>query len=647
VRFYGGSTAFYGVAEAVAFYEGGSVSPLVPDTFTVAIDGRPYMVDLSQPFYRQYHRQLAPLIRTQADTSKEPGEQSMDPNGLWRRSFDDWQLGAGQRYLDRSASVDNGFWQSKGVDALSNRWQLSLLPDTALSKPEAFTNLSAVTANGNTYIAFNTTLFFLPISTVTGTPGTTISSLCTDGNTVWAACGADGIYSLTAGTSTCTQYTTSAIGSNAVIGFVNGRLMLGNNYDGTHGDGKLYNITTSGALPTALMAPASGNATVWSGFAEGNSFLYAAAQVGDKGLIYGVTVLSDGSALSAPSVQGQLPNGESITAIYGYLGNLIIGSSLGVRFATASTTGVTIGSLISGQVNANSYGPTSAVKCFTGYGRWVWFGWTNYDTGSTGLGRLDLENFVIENDLPAFQSDIMYSGQGAVVCVTPYQTGSGVGLYFGVSGVGFVTSSGPIFAPTQFVSKGTITSGYILYDLADPKIASLVDVQTLGPVTSGNVVVSLSADTGPFLSYALINSTSTTPYSFALPGVTGTRFEVQITLNRDGTLVATTPLLSRWTLRAYPAPVRPITWQLPLILDELVTSRSSSSRGFDPLVELQALETMATNGLPVVYQESNEAFTVFVQDVEFLPDALTEDHHYFNGIALVTLEGLPVPYTSH
>ena len=56
---------------------------------------------------------------------------------------------------------------------------------------------------------------------------------------------------------------------------------------------------------------------------------------------------------------------------------------------------------------------------------------------------------------------------------------------------------------------------------------------------------------------------------------------------------------------------------------------------------------MAVSGKPVTYQESNTAYTVFVQDVEFLPDALTMDSHYFNGLALVTLQGLPVPGVTH
>ena len=52
---------------------------------------------------------------------------------------------------------------------------------------------------------------------------------------------------------------------------------------------------------------------------------------------------------------------------------------------------------------------------------------------------------------------------------------------------------------------------------------------------------------------------------------------------------------------------------------------------------------MATAGQAVTYQEGHVSQAVFVQDVEFLPDYTTESqaHSYFNGIALVTLVGLP------
>jgi hypothetical protein len=340
-----------------------------------------------------------------------------------------------------------------------------------------------------------------------------------------------------------------------------------------------------------------------------------------------MTVTTDGTALGAPVVQGALPAGETISAVFGYLGFLIVGSSQGVRMCTTAAGGaVSLGALI----------PTpAAVQCLAGVNRWVYFGWSTFDSVSTGLGRLDLVNQVISGALPAFASDLMATSQAAVTSVAIY----GQSPIFAVSGLG-------LFAPsaTQLVASGTVTSGYVLYDLIDPKVACLLDTQTAGPLTAGSYSAALSTDAGAFTQIGLHQVGNPEPVTFGAGPVTGQRFEVQITLNRDATTLTSGPTFTRWTLRSYAAPRRPLTWQLPLILDEEVNNRSGADSGFDPLTELAALEVMATSAKMVSFQEGRVSYPVFVQDVEFLPSYTQEGRKsaYFNGIALVTLVGLPV-----
>lgn len=638
MKFFGGSTAFYGVANATSFYTGGTVSALVPDVFTVSIDGRPYMIDLSQPFYRQYRRQIAPLIRSQADTQKIPGEHSLDPNGLWRRSMEDWSLGAGQRYYDRDTSVDNGFYTSKGIDCLTQKWQISLLPDTTNQRSSANTNLNVVVANGYVYVSDGQTLAYtaslsgtVTWTTVTGTPAATCSSICTDGFTVYACFGASGLYQTTAGSASASQLVTSALSATAVCGYVNGRLMVGSGQS-------LYNIvsTTSAALPTAILTTNNPN-TAWVGFAQGNNNLYAAGNIGGVGFIYGTTTAADGTTLTAPTIQATLPNGEAVGSVYGYLGQLLVGTSLGVRYATTSSGGgITLGAVIPTTAGGVTWTPTTAtqtVRCLYGYGRWVWYGWSNYDGTSTGLGRLDLENFVVSGALPASASDRMAATQGAVTSVAVL----GGTVIFGVSGHGFYVDS------ANLVASGTIQSGYILYDLVDPKIAALIDVETPGPLAHGSYSIGVSTNAKDFTTVGTHNVGDEDPATYTTTGQDGERFEVLLTLNRDATTTTAGPTITRWTLRAYPAPRRPVTWQLPLIFDEKIIDNSMSTEGFNPLTELQALEQMAADGVPVIYQEANQSYSVFVQDVQFLPDELTTDKHYYNGLCLVTLESVPVP----
>lgn len=118
------------------FFTGGPLeSSIVPDFLQVSIAGHPYAIEPSK-----YQRVTVPLRRESTDESVEPGEQTLNTGGAWRRSQDNWFLGAGQEYLDNrfafvsvyvhsgeDPSVRTRFWRSKGVDPWSEG-ALSLLP---------------------------------------------------------------------------------------------------------------------------------------------------------------------------------------------------------------------------------------------------------------------------------------------------------------------------------------------------------------------------------------------------------------------------------------------------------------------------------------------------------------------------------------
>lgn len=605
------------------FYTGMGTSNQVPKVYPVSLNGRPYMIDMNQPFYRQYKRQLSPLLRTQADIGATTGEQSINPEDLWRRSQEDWSLGAGQTYLDRKESAPNRFRKSKGIDCWT-KWQIGLLPDTTNIRASINTNLATCSAGSFFYVADGTNLIFTSDitaptpawTTVTGTPGVTISSLCSDGYDIWACCGPSGVYTTTAGATAATQYITAPIDTTAIIAFLKGRLMLAST-------NKVYNLLTAGALPTALFTHA--NPTFhFVGFADGLVNLYAAGASGDRSWVYGFAILSDGTAMTPPVVQGELPHGETITAIYGSTGFLFLGSIKGIRFATTDTVGaITIESLI----------PTpNPVTSMVGFDRFVWFSWTNYDTVSTGIGRMDLQNFAVPSVQPAYASDLMAGGQGTVTTVDTFQNQR----VFTVAGLGVYTS-----LSTQLVAEGTIDSGFILFDLPDLKVALQLLVQSPVPLPAGSYQTFVAADGGPFVAGGTHMPFNADPVLFNLPQISAQRFEIRVNLIRDATKLTVSPTISRYTLKAWPAPVRPLIWQVPLILDESVVNSSSSTDGFDPLTELQALESMAASGQLVNFQEGFQSYPVLVTDVEFLPDYTTEDRRYFNGVALIQLKGVP------
>jgi hypothetical protein len=154
-------------------------------------------------------------------------------------------------------------------------------------------------------------------ATVTGTPAVNFTDMCHDGQQGLFAFkqsgGTSTIYVAT-GTSVASTYTLAGADITA-LGFVKGRLMVGDSA------GKLYNPTSTGALPAALMTlPTGGGAYSgeWLGFAEGNSHIYGAARLGSSGgrsYVYRTAVKPDGTALDVPIIAAELPNNESIAGI--------------------------------------------------------------------------------------------------------------------------------------------------------------------------------------------------------------------------------------------------------------------------------------------------------------------------------------------
>lgn len=594
-----------------------------------AINGQAFMIDLTQPFYRAYRRQLAPLVRSQADTSNEPGEQSMDPNGLWRRSFEDWRNGAGQRYLDRSSSLDNNYYLSKGVETLANPWQMTLLPDTinADTSTAGSSPMWLLQAGGYVYWVTSTNVYYATAASfvagspptwtaVSGLPVVSIDGACSDGYTIYIAMGSNGIYTIEPGGTSVTNYLTASVAGTTALGYANGRLMLGIGPT-------LYNITAGGSsLPVDLQVLPNTNWN-WVGFAEGDQVIYAAASSGgSRDSVYGIALQTDGATLIPGPLAVVMPTGEQITCVYGYLGFLVIGSSLGIRILPGNAA--PLSPLIPT--------PFHSVQCAAGWGGFIWFGWTDYDGTSTGLGKLSLENFVNESlSLPAYASDRMATAQGNVLAVT---VANGIPV-FGVNGVGLFMDS------ANLVQSGSMQSGYIGYDLTDLKIAALIDLQTAGPLVHGSYEAVVYYDGAPNAA-VMVPQGSPAINTLQLdvePGAS--KFEVVIRLYADPIATTQGPTFTRFTLRAYPAPLRPITWQLPLILNEEGVSLSSSSAGYSPLAALVALETLAQAGSPVTYQEADQTYTVFVTDVQFLPDQTTERQYYYNGLALVNLQSLP------
>lgn len=596
----------------------GGLNADVPGRFDVAIGGRGYFIDWEQR--EGYQFRTVPLLRQQSDTGETVGSQSINPEGLWRRSVEEWFIGAGQDDYDRPSSDSARFRSSKGVDVWT-RGRLTLLPDTAESLSSSNTNLKVLSAGGRLYVADGQTARFTTdpyaaspsYTAVTGTAVADITALASTGYHVMIAQGASGIYLSDTGSTSASSWITGGITD---VAYVKNRVMASYGVD-------LYEITHNNlfsgthAKPSALYSHEDTSWT-WVGFAEGTNHIYAAGYSGDKSEIFRMTLQADGTALTAPSIAGRLPDGEIVTGVYGYLGFLLIGSNKGFRLAVQDTNGnLTLGALIE---------TGSTVRAFEGQGQYVWFTWEAYDSTSSGLGRMDLANLSDRNALvPAYASDLMTTSQANVASVATFD-GKRV---FTVSGDGFYAQD------TDLVAEGSLDSGLINYGLAERKTA--VNFKLNGDFADGGTItVMLAANEGVFDSLGAATSASDT--SFSADEATGTRHEVRVKLARSSTDNTKGPKLLSWTLQGYPRSQGSQIVVIPVLLRSIVDVPYREPERIDIVEERDALDSLWRQRTLTTFQEGSRSHIGIIEDLIWTaesPSDLQDDFGQAQGTVTV------------
>lgn len=600
----------FGSRFGTSWFTGSAVSS--DESWDVSINGRGYMVDRRLIYQAgRWRRQSVPLVRQQADTSSRPGESSLNPNGLWRRASESWHHGAGQEWYDRDSGDADPlrFRASKGVDPWT-KWQLTLLHDT--SNTYTATGQWALAVGGGALYAAGAggaqrSTDGAAWTAVTGLPATAPGSVCSDGSTIYTSHGTSGVYATTG-----TAATSFATGTADLVRYANGRLMA---FSG----GAVYNIVAAGALPVALYTePTSG--WTWTDATEGQACLYACGYAGDASRVYRVGIKADGTGLDVPVVAASLPDGELAYSLTGYLGYVVIGTSKGVRFAVADSSGnLTLGSLI----------PTaSPVLCGEGQDRFVWFGWTNYDSASTGLGRLDLSTFTA-NLTPAYASDLM-----AGTTATPKQGAVRSVVTFAGKRVFTVDGYGVFVESASKVASGTLYQGRVTYGLSDTKNVVYADVRTLPLPASSSVSLAVSHDDGTSTTVGTLNiAGQVAPNDVLLVNQSGTFHEPAVTLTGSAAVV-------RVLLLADPAPTRTDAWQVPLLLAETVTLNGGVQTGFDVAAAMAELLDLRDQRRVITYSEPGGTYRVVIEDTDFTAERVLRDRSGLAGLMVVTLKEL-------
>jgi hypothetical protein len=254
----------------------------------------------------------------------------------------------------------------------------------------------------------------------------------------------------------------------------------------------------------------------------------------------------------------------------------------------------------------------------------VWFGWTNYDSTSTGLGRLDLKTF-IDDLTPAYASDLMATGQGTVTSVVTYLGKR----WFTATGLGAYRET------TSKVASGTVVSGRITYGLPDTKTAVKIDVRHDPLPAAAEVQLLLSVDSGTpgSLGVSELDGSSVSPVdAFNLALVRGTHFDITTVLTGDLTL-------RRITLQVDPAAERSSIISVPLQLrHRYFLADGSTEQSMDVTYEYGFLIALWQNRSVVNYQENGATLQVVLDDYTWRPDGREND--YWDGTFIARLKEL-------
>jgi hypothetical protein len=599
---------------APQFFAGGTTTNLVPDVFPIAIDGRPFLIDQEAGTFT---RGFEPRVRDSVDQSTAPGEAAINPQGLWRRGEVSWHYGAGQKYSDTAEGQDYRFFSSKGVNPWT-KGQLTLLNKTKVSLASAATTAHSVVQDGRVYFSLGADVKFTtdpyassPTWTdCTGEPGGICAAMATDGNDVYLAFPNDGVRridtSAAPGTISGTRFVTGT-NSYYMLGFAKGYMFAAH-------DQNLRQIAGAGSSTDRILIDDPDFR--WVGVATGQNAVYAAGYAGKKSLIYKITIKADGT-LDAGVVALELPTGEVVSGISGYLGYILIGTDKGVRFASTDSNS----NLVAGQII-----PTSgAVTKFTSEGRFSYFTWTNYDGVSGGLGRLDLGTLTSANT-PAFATDLMYDSTNTVHGLVTFNNKR----CFWVSGVGIIAEDS-----ANLVESGEIVTGIYRWGIPDRKFVAKFDIRTT-PLY-GTITPSISLDSGDYTDMSPHNLALGTESVATGPQSKFIEAKFKLTLNRGS--ATTAPTLTRWMARAYASPARSQVFRVPILMHHRLHVRDTDYY-FDVESELRALRDLVTNPRVVNYQENTETFSVVLEDLEFQVADGYQSNWDLEGTCTVTMRSV-------
>jgi hypothetical protein len=588
-----------------------------------------------------YQRQTADYRRQQVDTSKEPGEQSL--NQWWVRDQNSWHRGAGINFYE-PGSVDTTEYRynrSLGVDVWT-QGQATLLKSSpsivsATSGQGCFVASAVVSGVDVFFGVVGGTLFRHDGTTrtnYTGTAALGTRPVVTGAKVIVGA--TDGIwFGDVTGTVLTHQYTT-ATGVNVSPHWVKSRIIASqgpNLLDLTlAGSGSLDSVTPLYVHPSATFT--------WTSVAEAPGAILVAGYDNGYGFIYKIglddTVASNATPILGPPILVcDFPPGETVHSIKSYLSQYLgIGTSKGVRIGAISTT-------LAGIVQVQ-YGPliiqtTQPVRSLSARDRFVYAGIEADLDGFSGLARIDLSQEIGDGTQRyAWAWDAQSHTTGFVQSIS--FLGVSDRVVYGVQGKGIFLESLTLYEPT-----GYILSGKVRFGTSEAKTFNLLKVRAQIPDLCGISVDTIQEDgTDEFLTRVTSAWDTSEDISLKTLSDEGQAYaSIKLTIDSGGGLL-TTPMLQSLQLKGTPQPKLQRQIQMPLRLVDTEQDRHGIPLGkegsaISRLLQLEEMEQDHTTVLVTDYT-NDESFIAQIQKVAFTRDTPpSRNKKNFGGILTVTV----------
>jgi hypothetical protein len=637
-----------------------------PDTyaFDVAVGGLPFLYNITDAI--PYRRSTARWKYERVDQAREPGEQTLD-SGLWVRSQTSWHLGAGiefQEALEGNPDLLRfRYYTSTGINPW-NIGELSLLKDTSKlynvtsTSSTARTVALSSTLNGTDFVlainctATSTSSSDIRVSKITsaGTATTVLTGADlsaeilaaeTDGSTLYLAT-ATKIYDidLTAGSPTLHEHydiSSVASASSITMKFVKNRILAGITFASGSTIAGVYELSFAvhgGVTNLSSVTAIANTKTVpigwkWTGVADGRGAIYLSGYAGDKSSIFKVQPDATTGNLGAAISVADIPLGETVRTIFGYLGTyLAIGTSRGVRIAAIADDATIV------------YGPiifetTNPVVSFAARDAYIWAGVKAGVGGASGTYRIYLGQLLDDGGYP-FATDIYAAGA----------TGS-------VDNMGFFPTTGQLFFSitasgiwiehaTQLVSEGTIQTAIVNWGTLEKKAWKRVRIET--DTLDGKVEVYADSLEGRSQIVTLTegneyNTDFDLSAAFLAPQVNG---QLTFSLYRNSSDATKGAKLKGYAIKAIPSPTRSRLIQMPLMCYDYETDRRGVRFGVEDgaKIRLAALEALESSGATVLVQDftSGENFDTVIEEIAFTRmTPPSQNHENFGGIITITM----------